>query len=108
MNLNGELGNGLTSHISLVPTQVLEVEDIVAISSGMYHVLALKKDGTVWAWGRNSSGQLGNGTTASSVRTPVQVKGLDNVVAIMAGKSHSMAIKADGSVWVWGITLLAN
>lgn len=102
VNLNGELGNGVTTHISLVPTQVLEVEDIVAISSGMYHVLALKKDGTVWAWGRNSSGQLGNGTTASGVRTPVQVKDLDNVVAVMAGKSHSMAIKADGSVWVWG------
>ncbi|NLI58163.1 MAG: hypothetical protein GX387_06545 [Clostridium sp.] len=102
VNLNGELGNGLTSHISLVPTQVLEVEDIIAISSGMNHVLALKKDGTVWAWGRNSSGQVGNGATSSSVRTPVQVKGLDNVVGIMAGKSHSMAIKADGSVWVWG------
>ncbi len=52
VNLNGELGNGLTFHISLVPTQVLEVEDIIAISLGMNHVLALKKDGTVWAWGK--------------------------------------------------------
>jgi alpha-tubulin suppressor-like RCC1 family protein len=102
VNLNGELGNGLTSHISLVPTQVLEVEDIVAISSSMYHILALKEDGTVWSWGKNSSGQLGNGTTAARVRVPVQVKNLENVVAIKAGRNHSMAIKEDGSVWVWG------
>ena len=82
--------------------QVLELEGIVSISSGMYHGLALKEDGTVWAWGRNSSGQLGDGTTKARVRIPVQVENLDNVVSIKAGRNHSMAIKEDGSVWLWG------
>ena len=72
------------------------------ISSGEYHVLALKGDGTVWAWGNNVSGQLGVGDTTRR-ETPVQVTGgLSGVTAISAGYQHSMALKSDGTVWVWG------
>jgi alpha-tubulin suppressor-like RCC1 family protein len=63
--------------------------------------LAIRHDGTVWAWGRNYSGQLGNGTTADSA-TPVQVSALTNVVAISAGGSHCLAVLADGTVRAWG------
>jgi alpha-tubulin suppressor-like RCC1 family protein len=54
------------------------------------HSLALKGDGTVWAWGSNSDGQLGDGTTANR-NTPVQVKNLSGVQAIAAGAQHCLA-----------------
>ncbi len=84
-----------------LPSHIVEVAMAWVPNLRSYHVLALRGDGTVWAWGQNDYGQLGNGTTDFS-RTAVQVQGLDSVVAISAGTSSSMALKADGSVWVWG------
>jgi len=63
--------------------------------------LVVKSDGTVWAWGTNDRGQLGDGTTADRF-TPAQVLGLGDVVAISTGYSHSIALKSDGTVWTWG------
>ena len=96
----GQLGNGTTTNNS-VPAQVSNLSGVIAIAAGSYHALALKSDGTVWAWGDNESGELGNGTTDSSY-VPVQVSGLKDVVAIAAGEAHSLALKKDGTVWSWG------
>ena len=72
------------------------------IAVGFDHMLLLKSDGTVWAWGGNGSGQLGRGNSTPSA-TPVQVSGLSGVVDIVAREGGlSMALKADGSVWIWG------
>ena len=65
------------------------------------HTLYLKNDGTVWAWGNNSNGQLGNGTTTDSA-FPVQVSGLSGGTAIAAGSGHTIVLKNDGTVWAWG------
>ena len=65
------------------------------------HSLALKSDGTVWAWGYNNYGQLGDGTTTDR-HTPVSVSGLTGVTAIAGGYGHSLALKSDGTVWAWG------
>jgi hypothetical protein len=72
--------------------------------SGGWHSLAVKPDGTVWAWGDNTFGQLGNGTTTGS-NVPIHVSGLTNVVSVAGGASHSIALKADGTVWAWGLNL---
>lgn len=73
------------------------------VSAGMFHSLALSSDGTVWAWGDNSEGQLGNKQNElPNSSTPVQVKDLTNIVAVAAGGAHSLALKNDGTVWGWG------
>ena len=74
---------------------------IIKISAGESHSLVLKKDGMIWAWGRNEYGQLGDGTTENR-SIPVKVKFISDVIDISAGASHSLALKKDGTVWAWG------
>lgn len=64
--------------------------------------MALKDDGTVWAWGYNYVGQLGDGSTTNRT-VPVRVSYLSAMVAIDASGDHSIALKSDGTVWVWGL-----
>src|SRR5205823_5305987 len=71
------------------------------IAGGSSHSLGVRSDGTVWAWGDNANGQLGNGTLVGR-STPVRVTGLTGVAAVAAGGAHSLALKADGSVVAWG------
>ena len=71
------------------------------LASGTYHILALKDDGTVWAWGGNQYGAVGNGNTADR-RTAYRIPGLNDIVSISAGGYHSLALKSDGTVWAWG------
>jgi len=75
--------------------------NVMAISAGEGHNMALKADGTVWTWGWNGLAQLGDGTT-NDAHTPVQVVGLTNVVAISGRGYFCLAQKSDGTVWSWG------
>ena len=111
-NDNGEMGIGTTVS-SNVPEQVLgpgsvgTLTGVVSIASGFDTAYALKADGTVWAWGENTSGQVGDGTTTGRT-TPVQVVGpggsgfLTGVTALAGGYFHALALKSDGTVWTWG------
>jgi len=100
-NTNGQLGDGTTTQRTS-PVQVSGLSDVVAIAAGVgTHHLALKRDGTVWGWGLNSSGQLGDGTQTNR-STPVRAGTLTNVVAIAVGGAHSLAITGDGALWAWG------
>jgi alpha-tubulin suppressor-like RCC1 family protein len=80
---------------------VAHLDAVTSIAAGDEHSLALRSDGTVWAWGANASGQLGDGTTDRRTQ-PARVEALDNVRGIAAGHAFSLALKADGSVWAWG------
>ena len=71
------------------------------VAVGSDFVLVSRADGTVWAWGLGSDGQLGNGTRLSS-SLPVPVSGLTGVVDVVAADGVAAALKADGTVWVWG------
>ena len=100
---NGQLGNGNTGIGVAVgtPVQVAGLEDFTSVADGNSFVIALKADGTVWAWGYNAVGQLGDGTTTDRAR-PVQTIGLTGVTAIATHGFFSLALKADGTVWIWG------
>jgi alpha-tubulin suppressor-like RCC1 family protein len=77
--------------------QVLNLNGVVDVRAGERFALALKSDGTVWAWGHNVNGQLGNGNYVSS-NIPVQVIGLTDVIKIEVGAYHCFAIKSDSSM----------
>src|SRR5258708_1452126 len=101
-NSGGQLGFGFKTPGTITsPTNVLRVSGIAAVACGDYHALALSSNGTVWAWGKNGSGQLGDGTTTDRP-SPVAVTNLSGVMGIAAGSSLSMALTTNGTVYVWG------
>ncbi|WP_445338782.1 RCC1 domain-containing protein [Bifidobacterium sp. ESL0822] len=118
INVNGELGDGTTSVYRATPIRVKTPTGTptnftyVQVSAGYKHSLALGSDGNTYAWGYNSSGQLGDGTTTSRY-TPVRVKTPDHntypdlpkdftYVLVSAGGSHSLALGSDGNTYAWG------
>jgi alpha-tubulin suppressor-like RCC1 family protein len=92
------------------PTQVKGLADVIGVAAGQEHSLALKSDGTVWAWGSQDRGQLGVPGTSDDTAIPVEVRmngtnpliPLDHVRDIAAGGGHSLALRNDGTVWTWG------
>jgi alpha-tubulin suppressor-like RCC1 family protein len=101
-NFFGELGNG-AGFGSALPGGVSGMGSGVSqVAAGRTFALALKSDGTVWAWGDNENGQLGDDTGFSS-GVPVQVKGLSGVTRVAAGDSTGYALRSDGTVWAWGL-----
>ncbi|MCO1602739.1 cell wall-binding repeat-containing protein [Desulfosporosinus nitroreducens] len=102
-NSEGQLGNNSSDlQNSPTPVQVSDLTNVVAVAAGGAHSLALKKDGTVWGWGTNELFQLGDRTNGENWSTPLQISGLNNVHAIVAGTYLSLVLKTDGTVWAWG------
>ena len=104
LGTDGQLGNG-TMASSTTPVQVSLPAGVVpvAVAAGDDHSLALGSNGTLYAWGYNGYGQLGNGT-ATNEDTPVTVTfpaGV-SVTAISAGTNFSLALGSDGNVYAWG------
>ncbi|MDQ2771363.1 MAG: IPT/TIG domain-containing protein [Bacteroidota bacterium] len=72
------------------------------LATGASHTLAVRADGTLWAWGNNASGQLGLGNNTGQT-TPQQVGTATTWVSVSAGNAHTLAVQADGSLWAWGL-----
>jgi alpha-tubulin suppressor-like RCC1 family protein len=110
----GQVGDNSGRPNVLSPAQVVGLNNVVQVSSERFTGIALKNDGTVWTWGEDSSGDLGNNTQCSpnsgceGSPVPVQVHGpgnagfLTGIVAIAGGGEHSVALRSDGTVWAWG------
>ncbi len=110
-NDHGQLGNASSDDNSIHPvltdtSGVLKGKNIVAIAAGIDHALALAADGTLYAWGQNDHGQLGNhSNTDSNVPVAVDMTGAlagKKGVAIAAGGSYSLALATDGRIYAWG------
>jgi alpha-tubulin suppressor-like RCC1 family protein len=100
-NTLGQLGLGAPSAPRTTPAPVPGLADVVGVAAGISHSLAWQRDGTLWAWGQNSFGQLGTGTTADAA-APVRVRDLAAVAGAAAGGMHSLAVLRDGAAWAWG------
>jgi alpha-tubulin suppressor-like RCC1 family protein len=102
INNTGQLGAGATTVSRSSPTQVGALTNwskVHAKTDG--HCLAIKTDGTLWAWGLNSLGQLGDGTTINR-SSPVQIGARTDWVSLGSGPTSSFAIDASGNLWAWG------
>ena len=100
-NASGQLGNVTPNIFSSVPVLVRNLSGITHIQAGYYHSLAIRRDSTIWTWGFNGYGELGNYSNMNS-DVPVQVVGISNAVAIAGGRDLSAAIRADSTLWTWG------
>ncbi len=118
-NRNGELGLGTTETQDVAarrePVEVTNLSNVAELELGARHSCARLDDGTVWCWGSNDLGQLGDGLmdhpepscmNGSSLidcsSVPVQVMGVDDAIALEVGRQHSCVIRAGGTVWCWG------
>ena len=100
-NNYGQLGQGNTTDYSS-PVQIGALTTWAKVANGDgRHGIAIKTDGTLWAWGRGYGGSLGLGNT-TLYSSPVQVGGLTTWLEVSAGYTLSMALKTDGTLWMWG------
>ena len=100
-NQYGQLGRASTDTTYATPGQIGSDTDWHSVVAGPAFNLALKTDGSLWAWGRNHIRQLGDGTLINR-HSPIQISTASDWVAVAAGINHSLALKTDGTLWAWG------
>jgi alpha-tubulin suppressor-like RCC1 family protein len=76
-------------------------EDWASVEASFASTIAVKRDGTIWAWGLNDHGQLGDGTTETRL-TPVRVGTEMDWASVHAGDEHTVGTRTDGTLWAWG------
>ncbi len=97
----GQLGIGTRSRSSSPAPVAWSADDVVGVSAGWGHTLAWRADGSLWAWGDDRAGQLGDGGAAPR-SSPIAVGLPIPIVGAAGGGLHSLAVGADGSIWAWG------
>ena len=101
-NASGQLGDGTTTQRNVPTQEVTGATDWVAVFAGTDYSAALKSDGTLWAWGSNAFGQLGDGTIVDKLVPTQEITGATDWAAVAAGSIHALALKSGGTLWAWG------
>ena len=103
---DGSLGNGRKPTQQPIPTPITGMTDFIEVAGTSSHFLALRKDGSVWAWGDNRYGQLGYATVKNYSAVPQQVVGLKDIVSVATGYEFSLALDKQGTVYMSGVSKL--
>jgi alpha-tubulin suppressor-like RCC1 family protein len=102
-NANGQVGDNTTTNRTTPVTTFAGGTNWKQVDNGYFHTAAIKTDGTLWTWGHNSYGQIGNNTSGTNRLTPVTTfAGGTNWKQVSCGAYHTAAIKTDGTLWTWG------
>jgi alpha-tubulin suppressor-like RCC1 family protein len=97
----GQLGDGGTNTAMLIPTQIGIETNWQKVYASAYNTFAIRQDGTLWGFGRNHVGQLGDGTVINK-NAPVQIGTAANWAALSVGTNFTVGLKTDGTLWAWG------
>jgi len=101
-NSYGQIGNSLLNERRIPQQEDTNATDWVSVSAGSNHTAAIKKDGTLWSWGLNSAGELGSGDNNSSRVAIQESTNATDWKYVSCGFDHTLALKNDGTLWVWG------
>jgi alpha-tubulin suppressor-like RCC1 family protein len=99
---SGLLGNAVTTNRSTPVTTFAGGTNWKQVSGGRFHTAAIKTDGTLWTWGNNANGQLGDNTITNKLTPVTTFAGGTTWKQVSAGDTHTAAIKTDGTLWTWG------
>jgi alpha-tubulin suppressor-like RCC1 family protein len=102
-NSGGQLGDNTTVNKSSLVPVVGGFTDWVQVSAGRDHSIGLRDNRTLWAWGNNGSGRLGDNTTTNRSSPVSVVGGFTNWVQASAGGYHGLGVRSNGSLWAWGL-----
>ena len=105
VNFYGRLGDNTTTSKSSPVSVVGDFMDWCQVSTGLGFMLAVRQNGTAWAWGGNASGQLGDNTTVSKSSPVSVVGGFTDWCQVSAGTNHGLAVRQDGTAWSWGLNV---
>jgi uncharacterized repeat protein (TIGR03803 family) len=100
-NGNGQFGIGASDNGQHLLTQPMPGTQWLSVTAGGFHTAAVRSDGTLWTWGYNNNGQIGDGTTTQR-NAPVQIGTAANWVKVTAGYYFTVGLRADGTLWAWG------
>ena len=100
-NTYGQLGDGTSGNVKTEPISIASGTAWKRVDAGIYHTLAVKSDGTLWGWGYNSDGELGDGTNTER-HTPTSIAAGATWKGVASGIYHTVGIKSDGTLWSWG------